>query len=188
MTINRSHLREYQKHFESNRELVEHKTKGKISWIYEQYHNGKAITIDDFRLLNKEDPEGCQKLMSKLLGVQEHTVQEKNQKKSEEEVWDYIHRLEHELKVAKANLHKNGLREYNPSEKKIESVQESILNVKSIIRNMNENEKKDMLDHLYEVSALAKQYEDEVLQHELEHEGAHPYRIYNEEIKNNYYV
>lgn len=183
MILNKNHMHNIQNNGESRRELMNRRLEGKVNQIYERCHKGKTVTIDDFRFLVRQDPEGCEKLIHGVLSDKD--VKKTNPFESENDILEYIQQLEFELELARARLHT--IDKKTEEEKKIYHVQKSLENMKEMFCKMDDSEKMDMMEHLYEVTTLMEQYEQEILEWEEENEK-NPYQVKDFDTKTNYFI
>lgn len=165
MTISRNHIRRKRKAYdhESNQERPKKTEDYRLHWIYEQYHSGKALTIDDFKYLGKKDPEGCGKLIRSMLNTEQEKTKDEERLKKEKVAIECIQKIEDELRIAKHQLDLHNINYEDGNKGTYVNVQESLENVKQMVKIMNEADLADMMNHLYEITELREQYEDVVL-------------------------
>lgn len=161
MTMSRNYMKKNYSTYEANSEQLNHKADPRVKWIYEQYHSGKAVTIDDFRYLRRKDPESCKRLIHSITEEKQQEPKDKERLQKEQVAMECIERLEEAVNQAEIRLDKKRVEHRNDSRQTLESVKESLSNVKEMMLVMNQDELEDMMDHLYEVSELREQYEDE---------------------------
>lgn len=165
MTISRKHIlrkRKVHEH-ESNQERPKKIEDYRLHWIYEQYHSGKALTIDDFKYLGKKDPEGCSKLIHSILNTEQEIPKDEERLTKEKVAIECIQKIEDELRIAKQQLDLHNINYESSAGGTYVNVQESLQNVKQMVKIMNEADLAEMMDHLYEITELREQYQDEVL-------------------------
>lgn len=164
------------------------KPEAKVSWIYEQYHDGKTLTIDDFKYLCRKDPEGCKRMIHSIIENKRHHMKNDRRIQTEQVAMEYISKLQKEVSLAQARLKQSG-NEVKPEGKQtLESVKESLANVKQMILVMDQQDLADMMNHLYEVSELRWQYEDELLGWEMLLEETDRYYMPYQESRAEYRV
>jgi len=153
----------------AERNQVEHPEKNlrtwgesRTRWIYEQYHSGKVVIMDDFEYLGRKDPEGCEKLMKSLLNKKHPVHKDENRMKKEKEAIDYINQLEREVTEAESRLKIDSSAEVQQSKQRLENVKESLVHAKEMVQLMEQKDLADMMNHLYQIADLKEQYKDEL--------------------------
>lgn len=131
-------------------------------WIYEQYHSGKVVIMDDFEYLGRKDPEGCEKLMRSLLNKNRTVHKDEFRRQKEQEAIDYINHLEQEVTEAEKRMEEAAQDDAKESKQTFENVKESLTHAKEMVQRMEQKELSDMMDHLYKISDLKDQYKDEL--------------------------
>lgn len=116
----------------------------KVKMIYERFHNGKSLIMDDLKYLLKKDPEGFERLTESILkpfiGFEKETNIEitiqsllKNQQNRINDSIDF-----HEPAASSNNI------------------QQAINIMKTIIKKMSEPERMELISNLNEASELMK--------------------------------
>lgn len=167
MTISRNYIKKNNSTYEINQEQWSQKADPRVKWIYEQYHSKKAVTLDDFQYLKRKDPESCQRLIRSM--IEEKQIEPKNRDRIQREqvAMECIEKLENAVSLTEQKLEQESDRNPVETRQTLESVKESLSNVKDMMLVMDQNELEDMMDHLYEVSSLREQYEDELMGWEM---------------------
>lgn len=142
-----------------NSEHSNEKSDKKLQKIYERYHNGKTIIMDDLKYLCLKDPEGCNILIKNI--IEPNII---NSNKIESNMDSRIGDVNNTgLKSAVKNLEESKKQQLNndsalidDTEYRIKNSLEIMSSIKLEIEKMNELEKMDMLNHLYKTIELIK--------------------------------
>lgn len=172
---------------ESIYEKLSQRTDPKVRRIYEQFHRGNVITMDDLRYMSNIDPEGCKIIIQAMMERREEQKDE-HRKQVESAAIQHINQLERDVLQLQKHLNECCNRRVMNSKETLECVKESLANVKQIVLVMDQDELKDMMNHLNEVSELRKQYEDELLGWEMFLEETDRYYIPYDHSKLEYRV
>lgn len=134
------------------RELLSVETDERVKMIYERYHAGKTIIMDDLKYLLMKNPEAFEKLARSIIQVKKgkefsfedidfgNSTYEKKSIDSTKDEGDYINFTDNE-----------GI----PTET-IVNISNIMASVKSIIENMSEKELKEISKNVYEPLELIK--------------------------------
>ena len=161
MTMDINYVKDNEDHKRKETHL-RYRRDSRLRWIYEQYHSGKTVILDDFKYLYRKDPEGCRRLLRSIIDKNYEVHKEEQRQKTEWVTMECISQLEQAVKEAEGRLELKSEMEAMESKLTLESVKESLANVKEMVKVMEQEELIDMMDHLYEVSDLREQYEDEL--------------------------
>lgn len=119
----------------------------RMKMIYQYYHVGKSLTLEDLQYLYQKDPEGCKKLIQRILHIE--TTNELEQK---EQVEQSI--------VKREFVHKNtSEREYKIEDDRIDKkdLLQTLELVKEKLEKMSDRELHDMSKNLNDRAALKDQ-------------------------------
>ncbi|MDF2587189.1 MAG: hypothetical protein K0S41_1030 [Anaerocolumna sp.] len=142
-----------------NSEHSNEKPDKKLQKIYERYHNGKTIIMDDLKYLCLKDPEGCNILIKNI--IEPNII---NSNKIESNMDSKIGDVNNTgLKSTVKNQEESKKQQFNndsalidDTEYRIKNSLEIMSSIKLEIEKMNELEKMDMLNHLYKTIELIK--------------------------------
>lgn len=135
----------------------------KLQNIYNRYHMGRTIILDDLKYVSAKDPDGCDSLLKSIVFSQTDEEYEKEQSECIEKEHKECIQEQEEIKEKviiqdfseKGNLNKSedGYvdcmdHEHNPEES-IDNISNIISSIKSIFGELDEYEKIDMLKNLF---------------------------------------
>lgn len=135
------------------------KTDKRLTMIYDRYHTGKSIIIDDLKYVCLKDPDGCNHIVKNIVESNpennqviepkkventEYSVNSKDSSKKHEDYPDCLINIDTQIEELKKGL-------------------EIMSSLKSVIDKMDDSEKIDMLANLYEALELKK------LNHEIKY-------------------
>ncbi|MDF2543925.1 MAG: hypothetical protein K0S47_3643 [Herbinix sp.] len=127
-------------------------TDKRVKMIYDRYHSGKSIIMDDLQYLWMKDPEGCKKLAKSI-------VESKVDQVRETESNTLMNGVYVEKSIETGNEKRNYI-EYHttfdtPADS-LDNIAENITSVKLMLENMSESELLEMMNHLNEAVELKK--------------------------------
>ena len=114
----------------------------RLTMIYERYHTGKSIILDDLRYLWRKDPEGCSKLTRSILGVMKD-------KKQEAELTTKVSTRFDDM-IVSANEQPKLIGTTTSSENlfhMFDNVQDFLETIKLKLEQMSEQERMDLMNH-----------------------------------------
>lgn len=124
----------------------------RVQMIYERYHAGKSIIMDDLQYLWKKDPEGCERLLRSI-------VEPKADKKIENEL-DQMGNIKLAEKEAESTSeqsnHLDDGSDTNLPIDKLKKVIESMNSIKLVIEKMSDSERMDLMKGFNEALELKK--------------------------------
>lgn len=166
-------------------ERIEEPQDDRVSEIYERYHAGKAIILDDLRYLWLKDPEGCKKLTKSIIeSKSEQSKSEKTVKKQEVDhvkITGIISKNPEDL----SNQHNyiDAIVGFDAPAKPLKpqrNIQEIINSMKIVLENMSDSDLKEMWKHINEELVSEKigdkmkywnhTYEDKIMMYSYEQE------------------
>ncbi len=136
---------------EINPLIYNHQPDKRAKMIYNQYHNGRSIIIDDLKYLWLKDPEGGYKIARSLV---EAKIDKGLEIEPNNKIW-YV-----EENTECKNKQQNYI-EYecgdDTSRDIVENVLETIISIKLRIKKMSDKELKDVSENLYKGLELKQQ-------------------------------
>jgi hypothetical protein len=128
----------------------------KVRLIYERYHAGKTIILDDLKYLWLKDPEGCKRLTKSI-------IEAKSKQSQETEIKDEGRKLEStSLTIKKPDAMDDQINSFDikSSEETLLStfvnIQDMMSSMKLMLDQMSTNELMEMWNHINEALILEK--------------------------------
>lgn len=147
--------------YEYSYEQTEQKPDARMKWIYEHYHNGQLITIDDFKYLYLRDPEGCKRLVDSW--IDKNWSDKKDDQRKEEQIHTKQADRSREDQLEPVLIQQlemmNRITEDLLPMAKVEkpSAKDALANIKETVVEMNRTELLEMIQHFYETAKLRRQ-------------------------------
>jgi hypothetical protein len=138
------------------------KTDRRLTMIYDRYHTGKSIIIDDLKYVCLKDPDGCNHIVKNIVESDSENKQviESNLENKQVKEPKKVEKLEYAVNKNESSIK---LLDYPDRENSIDTQitelkkgLEIMSSLKSVIDKMDDSEKIDMLANLYEALELKK--------------------------------